>query len=135
MPTRVALVTNIPAPYRVPVYGLLAAQPGLDLQLFFCSERESDRAWDLDHIRVPHVFLRERVFSWRGRFIHANADVWAALRSFRPDVVVTTGFNPTHLLAFAYARLHGARHVAMTDGTVASEAGLSVVHRWIRRHV
>ena len=135
MPIRVALVTNIPAPYRVPVYRLLAAQPGLDLRLFFCSERESDRAWDLEHIQVPHVFLRERVFSWRGRFIHANADVWAALRAFRPDVVVTTGFNPTHLLAFAYARLHAARHVAMTDGTVASEARLSVVHRWIRRHV
>ena len=135
VPTRVALVTNIPAPYRLPVYGLLAAQPGLDLRLFFCSERESDRAWDLDHISVPHVFLRERVVSWRGRFIHANIDVWGALRAFRPAVVVTTGFNPTHLLAFAYARLHGARHVAMTDGTIASEAGLSVVHRWIRRHV
>lgn len=135
VPTRVALVTNIPAPYRLPVYGLLAAQPGLDLRLFFCSERESDRAWELGRIQVPHVFLRERVFSWRGRFIHANVDVWAALRAFRPDVVVTTGFNPTHLLAFAYARLHSARHVAMTDGTLASEAGLSVVHRWIRRHV
>jgi glycosyltransferase involved in cell wall biosynthesis len=135
MPTRVALVANIPAPYRVPVYGLLAAQPGLDLRLFFCSERESEHTWNLDHIQVPHVFLRERVFSWRGRVVHANVDVWAALRAFRPDVVVTTGFSPTHLLAFAYARLHGARHVAMTDGTVASEARLSVVHRWIRRHM
>ena len=133
--TRVALVTNIPAPYRLPVYSLLAAQPGLDLRLIFCSERESDRAWDLDHISVPHMFLRERVFSWGGRFIHANADVWAALRAFRPDVVITSAFNPTHLLAFAYARLRGARHVAMTDGTLASEAGLSSVHRWVRRQV
>ena len=134
-PTRVAVVTNIPAPYRVPVYRLLAAEPGLDLRLFFCSERESDRAWDVDRVQVPHVFLRERVFSWRGRFIHANPDVWGGLRAFRPDVMVTTGFNPTHLLAFAYTRLHAARHVAMTDGTAMSEASLSVMHRWIRRFV
>ena len=134
-PLRVALVTNIPAPYRVPVYGLLGARPDLDLRLFFCSERESDRAWDLERIQVPHVFLRERVIAWHGRFIHANPDVWGALHAFRPEVVVTTGFNPTHLLAFAYARLHRVRHVAMTDGTAMSEASLSAVHRWIRRFV
>lgn len=133
--TRVALVTNIPAPYRIPVYELLTAVPGLELQLFFCSGREPDRAWDLAALRFPHVFMRERVIEWRGRFIHVNPDVWAKLRGFAPAVVITTGFNPTHLLAFAYARRHGARHVAMTDGTAMSESRLSFVHRQLRRRV
>ncbi len=134
---RVAIVTNIPAPYRLPIYELLAGMPGIELQVFFCSGREPDRDWDLQRLRVVHVFLRERMLTWAGRFIHTNPDVWPRLREFAPDVVVTTGFNPTHLIAFAYAHAHAhrVRHVAMTDGTENSEASLSGLHRWLRRIV
>lgn len=132
---RVAIVTNIPAPYRLPMYELLAAKQGVELGLFFCSDRESDREWDLNRLNVPHVFLRPRVIHWRHRFIHANVDLWPALDAFRPDVVVTTGFNPTHLLAFWFARVRGLRHVAMTDGTAVSESSLTFIHRWARRFV
>ena len=132
---RVAMVTNIPAPYRVPMYELLAATDGIDLKLFFCSGREPDRDWDVDPLRVPHAFLHERVLTWRERFIHFNPDVWSRLRGFQPDVVITTGFNPTHLLAWMFARKMRVRHVAMTDGTAMSEAKLTWLHRWIRRAV
>ena len=133
---RVAMVTNIPAPYRLPIYELLAGTPGIELRVFFCSGREPDRHWDLDQLRVPHVFLRERFLNLGpGRYIHVNPDVWPRLREFAADVVITTGFNPTHLIAFVHARLRGARHVAMTDGTADSEASLGVLHRWARRWV
>lgn len=132
---RVAVVTNIPAPYRLPIYERLASMPGIELRLFFCSGREPDREWDLDPLRVPHCFLRERVLSFRGRFIHFNPDVWAQLRAFGPALVVTTGFNPTHLFAYAFSRRHGAQHIAMTDGTAMSESRLTALHRWVRRQV
>jgi glycosyltransferase involved in cell wall biosynthesis len=132
---RVALVTNIPAPYRLPMYELLAATPGIALKLIFCSGREPDREWDLQRLRVPHAFLRERVLTWRQRYIHVNPDVWSQLRAFGPAVVVTTGFNPTHVIAFAYTQLHRVHHLAMTDGTADSESRLSAVHRLVRRIV
>lgn len=132
---RVAMVTNIPAPYRLPMYELLSAQPGIELKLFFCSGREPDRRWDLQRLGVPHVFLRERFVTWSARYIHVNPDVWPRLDAFAPEVVVTTGFNPTHLIAFLFARLRAVRHVAMTDGTADSEAALSPLHRWLRRRV
>ena len=134
-PLKVALVTNIPAPYRVPVYELLAGIEGIELCALFCSGREPDRAWNLGAFRFPHVVLQGRVWQWRGRYIHANLDVWNALHRFGPDMVITTGFNPTHLLAFAYARLRRLPHIAMTDGTAQSEARLGPVHRWVRRGV
>lgn len=132
---RVAMVTNIPAPYRLPVYEQLAAAPGIDFCAFFCSGREPDREWDLKVSNFKHVFLRETFMTFRGRFIHVNLDVWGQLRAFRPDVIVTTGFNPTHLLAYAYASVYGARHVAMTDGTLQSETALTRVHHWVRQVV
>ncbi len=132
---RVAMVTNIPAPYRQPVYELLAADPQIELKVFFCSGREPDREWDLRKSQFEQEHLRERFINFRGRFIHFNPDVWKALHKFRPEVVITTGFNPTHLLAFAYARWNGAKHIAMTDGTFDSELTLSSIHRWVRRLV
>jgi glycosyltransferase involved in cell wall biosynthesis len=132
---RVAIVTNIPTPYRLPIYELLAQTPGIELRLFFCSGREPDREWDLAGLSVPHVFLRERMIHWRDRFIHANRDVWSALSEFRPDVLITTGFNPTHVLAFLFALAHRLPHVAMTDGTAISESSLSWIHRSVRRWV
>ncbi len=134
-PLRVAIVTNIPAPYRLPVFEALAADPQIELKVFFCSGREPDREWDLRAARVEQTHLRERFVSFRGRFIHINPDVWGALRTFRPDVVITTGFNPTHLLAYLYALRHGTKHIVMTDGTLDSEAKLSWIHRWVRRRV
>lgn len=133
--TRVAMVTNIPAPYRVPVYAALAADTQVELKVFFCSGREPDREWDLPAARFDQVFLRELFFKYRGRFIHFNPDVRSALSSFRPHVVITTGFNPTHLFAYVYARMHGIKHISMTDGTLKSEENYSWLHRWMRRRV
>jgi glycosyltransferase involved in cell wall biosynthesis len=132
---RVAMVTNIPAPYRLPIYEMLANTPGIELHLLFCSGREPDREWDLAGLGVPHVFLRERMLHWRDRFIHANADVWSELAALQPHIVITTGFNPTHVLAFLFARMHRLPHIAMTDGTAISESSLSWIHRTVRRWV
>jgi glycosyltransferase involved in cell wall biosynthesis len=132
---RLVLVTNIPAPYRLPIYTRLGQRPDLDLHVLFCSEREPDREWNLGEASFPHTYLPGRVLSYRGRYVHVNQDVWAALSTLRPDVVVTTGFNPTHLLAYLWSRRHAAAHVPMTDGTLESESVLTPVHRWVRRRV
>lgn len=132
---KVAIVTNIPAPYRLKVYALLAKMPGILLRVFYCSGREPDRAWDLAPEEYESVYLKERFISLKDRFMHINPDVWRHLAAFKPDVVVTTGFNPSHLIAFVYAVTHRIRHIAMTDGTKTSEEKLSGLHRWIRRQV
>lgn len=83
-----------------------------------------------------HVFLRERIKTVKdGHYIHNNPDVIRALMRFAPDVVVTDGFNPTHLYAFGYAWLRGLVHVPMTDGTELSERALSNVHKLVRRFI
>src|SRR4051812_211697 len=106
--TRIAIVTNEPPPYRVPVFERLGRMPGITFQVIFCSRREPNRQWDLPSMDFDHVFLQERITTFRGRYIHNNPDVVARLRAFAPDVVVTDQFNPTHLYAFGYALLRGA---------------------------
>ncbi len=132
---RIALVTNTPPPYRVPIFNLLARWPGVDFHAVFCSAREPNRQWDLPTMAFERHWLRERFLTVRGRYIHHNPDVVPLLHSMRPDVVVTDGFNPTHLYAFLTARIKRWPHVAMTDGTEESERSLSALHRLVRRIV
>lgn len=112
-----------------------ARMPGIHLRVIFCTRREPNRNWDLPKLEFEHTFLRERVRTVRGRYIHNNPDVIPALRRLAPDVLITDGFNPTQLYAFAYAWLKGIPHVPLTDGTLMSERALGPLHRLVRRVV
>lgn len=132
---KIALVTNIPAPYRIPIYKEIARLPDISLQVIFCSEREPNRFWNLPPLEFSHVFLKKRFATVNDRYIHNNPDVFGRLKEFAPDVVVIDGFNPTHLYACLYAFLNRVPYVPMTDGTYESERSLSLLHRMARRFI
>ena len=130
---KIALVVNEPPPYRIPIFNLIAATPGIQLQVIFFCRREPNRLWDLPPLAFDHVFLKERIRTVNGRYIHNNPDVLQALSRFDPDVVIGNGFNPTHLYAQVWTRFKRRQYVPMTDGTVESEQALSPVHKRLRR--
>jgi glycosyltransferase involved in cell wall biosynthesis len=132
---RIAIVTNHPPPFRIPIYEKIGQIPDVELEVIFCSRREPNRQWKLPPLNFNHTFLRERFVTRGDNFIHNNFDVVSALMRFAPDVVVTTGFNPTYLYAFGYTLAKGVLHVPMTDGTDVSEEALSTPHKLIRRFV
>ena len=135
MTKKIAIVTNEPAPYRIPALNRMAAASGISLHVIFCCEREPNHAWNLPPIHFERTFLRERITTINDRYIHNNIDVIKALKRLAPDVIVTDGFNPTHLYAFAYALIKKVAHVAMTDGTLDFEKNFSAAHRVVRRFV
>lgn len=132
---KIAVVANTPPPYRVPMYNRIARTPDIALHVIFCSRREPNRLWDLPPFEFSHTFLPERFIAAGERYIHNNIEVLPALKAFDADVIVTDGFNPTHLYAFIYAAIKGIPHVPMTDGTDISERALSGIHRMVRRLV
>jgi glycosyltransferase involved in cell wall biosynthesis len=133
---RVAMVTNIPAPYRMPIYQRLATILGHShFHAFFCSKKEDNRDWIVEQKDFSFTFLKENCLTYKGRYIHYNPDILKALRHFNPDVIITTGFNPTHLFAFGYALFYNKIHIPMTDGTFDTEQTLSGLHRIVRRFV
>lgn len=132
---RIALITNTPPPYRIPIFNRLARWPGIDFHAVFCTPREPNRLWDLPPSDYSQYFLRESYLSYRGRYIHHNPDVVSLLLRLQSDVIITDGFNPTHLYAFLVAKIKKIAHVAMTDGTHTSEQSLSLTHRLLRRFV
>ena len=131
-----AVITNVPVPYRLAMWERLAALGGVTLHLVYCAPAHVDPTQD--GRQTPGYtshFLDAPYEAKVDGFAHADWGVTRLLDRIQPDVVVTTGFIWTYLFAFAWTRLRGVPHVAMTDGTDTSEAGLSRAHRVVRRLV
>ncbi len=132
---RVTLVSNAPAPYRVPALRLLAQCPDIALEVVYCAPPHIDTSLSAaDHGFEPR-YLGGRYVALDRRFLHADWRVVGLLRRLDPQVVITCGFIPTFLAAFAWARLTRRAHVVFIDGTLQSESTLSGAHRAIRRFV
>lgn len=132
---RAVIVTNVPPPYRVPVWRLAAQAEGLDLQLVFCSHAHIDTALAPEDYGFSMHFLTAPYKIMDSRFTHSDFGIWSLLNRLRPDVVITTGYIPTFMYAFAWAIAHRVPHIAMTDGTYRSELYLSWKHKLVRHLV
>jgi len=122
-PLRVALLTNILSPYRVPVYRDLSETRGWQLRVFV--EAESERGWERAyagaHERGCRAFDVEIVRSasiGRRVNVHGEGDAsqriemrvpigaFGALHRFHPDVILSGELGARTAFAALYARLY-----------------------------
>lgn len=132
---RCVVVTNVPAPYRVPVWEHLANFQEIELHVIYCAPAHIDPTQSGHSQKYGVHFLTGKYKDYEAGFMHMDFSVVSLLSSLKPDVVVTTGFIPTYLYAFAWAIVQGVPHVAMTDGTPEAERPLTFVHRLVRKLV
>jgi glycosyltransferase involved in cell wall biosynthesis len=96
---RIAVVTNIPAHYRIPLFNALArrlAEAGAELRILFHARSYPRRAFmRREEITADHVFLRGvRRPRARGGHPLVALDLGRQLRRFGPTEVVAAGFSP-----------------------------------------
>jgi glycosyltransferase involved in cell wall biosynthesis len=119
--TRIALLTEIPAPFRIASFNALARRDDVELEVVFLRERNPDRPyalhedeWEFAHRVLPGVDL-----TVRGRWLVVNRGVAAALRGARPETVLLGGWNqPAFWQAALWARRHRARLVVWVESTL-----------------
>jgi glycosyltransferase involved in cell wall biosynthesis len=116
---RLAILTEIIAPYRIPVLNALARQAGLDLHVMFLAETNAAlRQWLVykDEIRFSYQVLP----SWRLRFgrndLLLNRGLSAALKKVDPQVIICGGYNyPASWIALLWANRRGVRFVLWSE--------------------
>lgn len=96
MSRRLVILSEIIAPYRIPVFNALARHEGIDLHVMFLAESDPElRDWLVykDEIRFSYQVLP----SWRQRFggynLLMNRGLKAALRQAAPDIILCGGYN------------------------------------------
>jgi glycosyltransferase involved in cell wall biosynthesis len=113
---RVALLTEIPAPYRIPLFNALAER--VDLDVLYLRERNPDRPYGLheDEVRFRSDVLPGFDVTIRGRWLVVNRGVLRRLRGAR--ALVLGGWNqPAFWLALASCRVRGVPAVVWVEST------------------
>lgn len=131
---RLCIITNILTPYRVPLFANLA-QRCEDFTVLLMAEQEENRQWRIGPVPFKTEVLPGRHIrpSQAEVSLHFNYGVIRRLRRLDPDVVLSGGFAPAHLAAFAYCKLFGKRYVQWGEFTLRDGAQRSVVRRALRR--
>jgi glycosyltransferase involved in cell wall biosynthesis len=130
--SKLAIITEIIAPYRIPVFNALAKRSEVDLHVIFLSENDPG-------LRQWHVYKNEIEFeyevlpAWRWRFagfnILINRGVTTALRRFAPDVILCGGYN--YFASWQAAYWARARKVPLILWTESTASDARARHRLI----
>lgn len=134
-PVKVAMVTNIPSPYREEMHVVLSNKLRSNYHVYYCAHIEPNRLWKFEYGNYKRTFLKRSGFTLKSRRIYSNLDIIKELNKFEPDVVITAGFFPTAIMTFIWCKLKGRKHICFTDATLQSEEGLSFFHKIIRKTI
>ncbi|MCS6293012.1 MAG: glycosyltransferase family 4 protein [Nitrospira sp.] len=131
---KLAVVTNILTPYRIPLFTALHEQVE-EFSVLLKAEQEDNRLWEIEkphfHTEVlPGIHIKPRGHEVA---LHFNYGVIRALRKLNPDVVLSGGFALANLWAFIYCQLYRKHYVNWTELTRQDGAESSLIRRWIRR--
>jgi len=135
---RLVLLTEIIAPYRIPVFNALARRAGLDLHVIFLAETDQTlRQWRIytDEIRFSYEVLP----SWRWRAgkhsLLVNRGLRSALDAATPQAILCGGYNyPASWEALWWARRHNVRFVLWTESNQRDRRSGRAGVEWLKRY-
>ena len=124
-PIRVLLVTNIISPYRIPLYNHFQQTQNFNFRLLALAGKEANREWQIakEQIKFDYQVLPGlHKFIWSKEVpIHLNWDLWRELRRYKPDIVITSGYDaPAYWEAFLYCKLFKKKYVLWNGTTLLS---------------
>lgn len=93
---KLVILTEIIAPYRIPVFNALARRPEIDLHVIFLSENDPTlREWRIykDEIKFQHEVLSSRRLRFGGYGVLLNRGLSASLNRVGPDALLCGGYN------------------------------------------
>ncbi|MGC1372202.1 MAG: glycosyltransferase family 4 protein [Candidatus Sulfotelmatobacter sp.] len=118
---KLTIITEIIAPYRIPVFNALARREELDLHVIFLAE--TDPTWRQWRVYKEEIEFQYDVLpSWRRRIgkyhVLVNRRLGKALNRLRPDVLVCGGYNYlASWQALCWAKLHQVPVLLWTEST------------------
>lgn len=134
---KVALLTEIISPYRIPVFNALAREEAIDLHVIFLAETDpAQRQWLVykDEIKFSYEVLPSWRWRWRGSHVLLNRGMRMALQRFRPNSILCGGYNhPAFWQALAWTKFHSAHFAAWIESTSLDQRHPSILAEVMKR--
>jgi glycosyltransferase involved in cell wall biosynthesis len=132
-PPRILVLSEIPTPYRLPLYRLLQETGRFAIDLVFLAEGEPDRPWVLtDELDgIPHRVLNgftPTVRTRRNTFVYeVNPGIFKLLHETAWDAIVVGGYSVfAEQIAIAYAHATGTPYVLHSESHLGKPRGGSL---------
>lgn len=141
-PRRLALLTNVVAPYRVPIYERLACH--FDLSVLYSGVESNRPHWQACELGQLGARVKRSwgvTLSWRRRegglqvekFLHVNPGLFLDLVALKPDAVITSEMGFRTLTALAYCKIFGKPLWVWWGGTLHTERAVGRGKRIVRK--
>jgi glycosyltransferase involved in cell wall biosynthesis len=119
---RILAISEIPTPYRLPLYRAIADRPELEFEVVFCAADQPDRPWDLggELAGVPHRFLKNYPLRLKPRssgFVYEiNPEIVSVVLESEPDLLVIGGYAVfAEQVAIGLARAKGIPYILHSE--------------------
>lgn len=138
MCAKTVVVTEIIAPYRIPVFNALSRLPGIDLHVIFLAETDTAlRQWHIhkDEIQCPYDVLP----SWRLRVgkrnLLFNRGLSSVLKALRPGTIICGGYNyPASWQSLWWARRNDAKFALWTESNEQDSRSGNALLEYLKRY-
>lgn len=121
---KVAIIHNIMAPYRIPLFDNLSQNSNINLTVFFCAETHKMRKWSLIksnkfNYKVLHGLTIEKF----GIIYHINPTIIYEIIRGKYDVIIISGYSDfTSQVSFLTSRLTNTPIILWTEGVSTSQS-------------
>lgn len=136
---RIAIITNIPSPYRVDLfYYLQKKYTDYEIYVIYTARNEDNRNWCITNDKIINsFFLSSKIIKYKGaedvRYVHLPGNVCGKLSDLAPDIVIASEYNPAALQACLWCKLHKKPFIHWTDGTLHSEQYIGILQKISRK--
>ena len=138
---RVCIVTEIVAPYRIPVFNALAERGVVKPHVIFLAENDAtQRQWRVERERIRFSYEVLPHWRWRvggslgGSMVLLNRGVARALRRTNPEALIVGGYN--YLASWQaqfWARRNGIPFALWSESTLGDRRAARPVQEWLKR--
>ncbi|MDB9249149.1 glycosyltransferase [Halorubrum ezzemoulense] len=109
---KIGIVTNIPSPYRIPLFNSIAERNNVSLTVYFMDVTEKNRSWSVSPAEWEFEYVFLDGSTWYSSILDRSISVnWGVVPRFRKashDVIVVGGYNHTTCwITFAYSKFSG----------------------------
>lgn len=131
---RLAVLTNILTPYRIPLFEEMRRCVD-DFTVLLMAPHEENRQWTLPKQQFKTVLLPGIHLKRPGEAVsrHFNYGVFRALYRLNPDVVLSGGFGPANLFAWIYCKRFRKKYVGWGELSWQDAAEDSIARRTLRQ--
>lgn len=136
---KIAIVTNIPAPYRVDLFYYMQTHlERYGFYVIYTNKNEDNRQWTSNEKKLLNsIILNSKMIKIKGelddRYIHLPTNIIPCLNRISPDVIIAFEYNLAALQCLAWCKFHAKGFIHLTDGTMYSERNISKIQRSSRK--